>query len=55
MTSRRRKITFWATKKASKPVTVRFITSDGELVRFKASKKVSKPTRVSFYVKKRKR
>ena len=52
MSSRRRKkVTFIASTKVSKPVKVAFYTKDGEKVAFKARRKVTKPVRVQFYVK----
>jgi len=51
--TRRRKVSFTATKKVSKPTIVKFKTKSGP-VSFKATKKVSKPTNVTFYAKKKK-
>ena len=53
--ARKRKVSFWAKKKVSKPTVVRFVTSEGKLVKFKATKKVTKPVKVTFYAKKRKK
>lgn len=50
---KRKRVSFWVTKKVSKPVRVRFVDKHGELVSFKATKKVSKPIKVTFYVKKK--
>lgn len=44
----KRRISFKATKKVSKPVTVKFKTSTGKTVSFKAVRKISKPIRVTF-------
>lgn len=52
-TPRRKKVTFKATKKVSKPVKVSFSTKSGKRVSFKATKKVSVPVKVSFYRKKK--
>lgn len=51
---RRHKVSFTATKKASKPVRVEFRTSKGR-VSFIATKKVSKPVKVEFYVRRGKK
>ena len=48
MSERRKKISFWATKKVSVPVRVSFDGWDGR-VSFKAHKKVSKRVKVSFF------
>lgn len=48
------RVSFKATRKVSKPVTVKFSRSSGEVVKFKAHKVVSKPVKVEFYVKKKK-
>jgi len=52
---KKKKVTFVAKKKVTKPVTVRFVTKDGKPIRFKATKKVSKPVKVTFYARKRKK
>jgi hypothetical protein len=53
--ARKKKVSFWARKKISKPSVVKFVTSEGKLVRFKATKKITKPVKVTFYAKKRRR
>jgi len=52
---RRKKVSFWATRKVSKPVKVSFVTRTGERVSFRAVKKVSKPVKVVFYAKKKRK
>lgn len=52
---RRRKVSFWATRKVAKPVRVRFVNKYGELVSFKARKKISVPKKVTFYIKPKKK
>tara|TARA_Y100000310_G_C20149593_1_gene564076 strand:+ start:77 stop:232 length:156 start_codon:yes stop_codon:yes gene_type:complete len=49
----KRKVSFLAKKKVTKPVKVRFINKQGERVSFSAKKKVTKPVRVTFYTKKK--
>ncbi len=44
----KRRVSFKATKKVSKPVVVKFKTSTGKTVSFKAVRKLSKPVRVTF-------
>jgi len=44
-----------ASKKITKPVRVRFRTSDGESVSFKAHRDFTKNVRVSFLAKRKKR
>ena len=53
--SKRRKISFKATKIISKPMTVSFHTKDGKQVEFKARKNMPKSVRVEFYVKRKKK
>jgi hypothetical protein len=55
MPRRRKRVSFRATKKVSKPVRVRFVDKYGKLVSFKATKKVSKPVKVTFYAKRKRR
>ena len=50
---RRKKVSFWATKKVRKPITVSFRRWDGSIAKFKATKIIRKPTKVSFYTKKK--
>jgi len=52
--SRRKKVSFTATKKVPKKVKVKFTTSDGEKVSFKATKKVPKKVKVEFLAKRKK-
>jgi|GEM_PF-3992349 len=55
MAERRKKISFTAKKKVTKPSTVKFTISSGESVKFTAKKKVTKPVKVEFYAKKKKK
>lgn len=48
-----RRVSFWATKKIRKPVTVKFRRSDGSIAKFKATKIIKKPVKVNFYARKR--
>jgi len=48
--ARRKRVTFTARKKATKPVRVSFKTRAGEKVAFRAKKSVTKPVKVSFLV-----
>ena len=48
-TPKMKKVSFTATKKVNRPVSVSFSTKTGKRVRFSASKKVSVPVRVTFY------
>jgi len=52
---RRKKISFIAEKKVSKPVKIEFYTKKGEKVSFKGHEQVKKPVRVEFYAKKNKK
>ena len=52
---RKKRVSFWATRKVSKPVRVSFETRDGDVVSFRAVRKVSRPVGVSFYAKRKKR
>lgn len=49
MSNRRKKITFTAEKKVSKPVKVSFYTKSGEKVTFQGHRDVKKPVKVEFY------
>ena len=49
------KVSFWARKKVSKPVVVKFQRSDGSYARFEATKIVQKPVKVTFYSRKKRR
>ena len=42
------KVSFWAMKKISKPVRVKFV-SEGKLISFWATKKEKVPTKVTFH------
>lgn len=52
---RKKRISFWATKKVKKPVIVKFRRSDGSVARFKATKIIKKPKKVTFYARRKKR
>jgi len=52
--TRRKKVSFTATKKVPKKVRVSFFKSSGEKVCFRATKKVPKKVKVEFYAKKKK-
>ena len=52
--TRRRKISFRATKRVPKKVRVSFTTRKGKKVSFIATRRVPKRTKVEFYAKKRK-
>jgi hypothetical protein len=51
----RKKVSFWATKRITKPVKVSFKTWEGKRVSFWATKRITKPVKVTFYLKKRRR
>lgn len=53
--SRRKKVSFTATKKVPKKVGVSFTTNKGEKVSFKATKKVPKKVKVEFFAKRKKK
>lgn len=53
--ARRRRVTFTAQKKVTKPVKVSFTTRAGEKVSFKAKRTVTKPVKVSFLAKAKKK
>jgi len=53
--TRRKKVSFTATKKVPKKVKVEFTTSKGEEVSFKATKKIPKKVKVEFYAKRKKK
>ena len=46
---KRRKVSFWATKRVPVKVKVSFRTSEGKKVSFMATKRVPKKVRVTFY------
>ena len=51
----RKKVSFTAHKKVSRPTKVTFYTKDGDRVSFKAKVQVKKPVRIQFYVEKEKK
>ena len=53
MSTRRKKVSFEATKRVSKPVRVSFRTTAGKRVSFQATKRVSRNVRVEFYAKRK--
>ena len=53
--TRRKKVSFTATKKVSKKVPVSFRTTGGERVSFRATRKVPKNVRVEFYAKRKRK
>lgn len=53
--TRRKKVSFTATKKVPKKVPVSFTTKKGERVSFRATKKVPKKVKVEFYAKRKKK
>ena len=53
--TRRKKVSFTATKKVPKKVRVSFTTRRGEKVSFRATKKVPKKVKVEFYAKRKKK
>lgn len=55
MTSRRKRVTFKANKKVTKPVKVSFKTKAGQKVSFKAHESVTKPVTISFLAKRKKK
>ena len=52
---RRKKVDFFAYKKVTKPVRVKFQTSSGEQISFKAQKAFTKRVKVSFFAKRKKK
>jgi len=52
--TRRKKVSFTATKKVPKKVRVSFFKSSGERVSFRATKKVPKKVKVEFYARRKK-
>ena len=52
---RKKRVSFWATKKVPRQVNVRFRRADGKIVTFKAIKKVPIRKKVSFLTRRRKR
>jgi len=52
---KRKKVSFWATKRVPKRVKVSFYTRDGKLVSFKAIKRVPKRVKVSFYARRKRK
>ena len=53
--TRRKKISFTATKKVPKKVDVSFSTRSGEKIAFLATKKVPKKVKVEFYANRKKK
>jgi len=53
--TRRRKISFMATKRVPKKIRVSFTTRKGKKVSFIATKRVPKRKRVKFYAKKKRK
>lgn len=53
--TRRKKVSFKATKRVPKKVRVSFTTRKGQKVSFRATKKVPKRVRVEFYAKRKKK
>jgi hypothetical protein len=53
--TRRKKVTFKATKKVPKKINVSFSTKSGKKVSFHATKKVPKKVKVEFYAKRKKK
>ena len=53
--TRRKKVSFTATKKAPKKVRVSFSTSSGKKISFKATKKAPKKVKVEFYATRKKK
>ena len=53
--TRRKKVSFTATKKVPKKVRVSFTTRRGKKVSFRATKKVPKKVKVEFYAKRKKK
>jgi len=53
--TRRKKVSFRATKKVPKKVRVSFTTRRGKKVSFRATKKVPKKVKVEFYAKRKKK
>lgn len=54
MVIRKKRVSFWATKKVKVPTKVKFRTKDGKVVTFKATKIKRVPKKVGFSTKKRK-
>jgi len=53
--TRRKKVSFRATKKVPKKVRVSFTTGRGKKVSFRATKQVPKKVKVEFYAKRKKK
>lgn len=53
--TRRKRVTFTATKKVPKKVNVAFRTRKGEKVSFRATKKVPKKVKIDFLAKRKKK
>ena len=54
MVIRKKKVSFWATKKSQKVVVVKFRRADGSVAKFKAKKIIRKPKKVIFYARRKK-
>ena len=52
---KKKRVSFWATKKVPRRVNVRFRRADGKIISFKATKNVPIRKKVSFLAKRRKR
>ncbi len=52
MAQRKKIVSFWARKKITKPVKVKFRTSSGKIISFKATKKITKLVKVKFKARK---
>ena len=54
MATKKKRVSFWATKSVRKPVIVKFRRSDGSIAKFKATKIIKKPKKVTFLVRRKK-
>lgn len=54
MVTRRKKVSFRATRRVPKKVNVSFRTADGKRVSFRGTKRVPKKVNVEFYAKRKK-
>jgi len=52
---RRKLVSFWGTKKVTKPVKIKFRRASGEKVSFSGHKTVTKRVRISFLAKRKRR
>lgn len=53
--ARKKRVSFWVTKKVPKEVNVLFRRADGKIVSFKATKKVPVRKKVNFLAKKKRK